>query len=31
MRKILGDGLDPAKAVEMIKGMANKSMDSDKQ
>jgi hypothetical protein len=31
MRKIPGDGLEPAKAVEMIKEMANKSMDTDKQ
>ncbi len=31
MRKIRGDGLEPAKAVEIIKERASKSMDSDKQ
>lgn len=31
MRKIPGDGLEPAKAVEMIKEMVNKSTDSDNQ
>jgi hypothetical protein len=31
MRKISGDRLEPAKAVEIIKEIANKNMDSDKQ